>query len=108
MLIDILNKINSINENLFSGFDALMEGLGMPEWLADAIIDSFHILPLLFIVFFIIELIEYFYADKINSFMKKSEKAAPVMRFFCNCKYSVYSKVHNKGNINCDLPCHIR
>ena len=79
MLIDILNKINSINENLFSGFDALIEGLGMPEWLADAIIDSFHILPLLFIVFFIIELIEYFYADKINSFMKKSEKAAPLI-----------------------------
>lgn len=79
MFIDILNKINSINENLFSGFDALIEGLGMPEWLADAIIDSFHILPLLFIVFFIIELIEYFYADKINSFMKKSEKAAPLI-----------------------------
>lgn len=79
MLIDILNKINSINENLFSGFDALIEGLGMPEWLADAIIDSFHILPLLFIVFFVIELIEYFYADKINSFMKKSEKAAPLI-----------------------------
>lgn len=79
MLIDILNKINSINGNLFSGFDALIEGLGMPEWLADAIIDSFHILPLLFIVFFIIELIEYFYADKINSFMKKSEKAAPLI-----------------------------
>lgn len=79
MLIDILNKINSINENLFSGFDALIEGLGMPEWLADAIIDSFHILPLLFIVFFIIELIEYFYADKINSFMKKSEKTAPLI-----------------------------
>lgn len=79
MIIDILNKINSINENLFSGFDGLIEGLGMPEWLADAIIDSFHILPLLFIVFFIIELIEYFYADKINSFMKKSEKAAPLI-----------------------------
>ena len=79
MLIDILNKINSINENLFSGFDALIEGLGMPEWLADAIIDSFHILPLLFVVFFIFELIELFYADKINSFMKKSEKAAPLI-----------------------------
>ena len=79
MLIDFLNKINSINENLFSGFDGMIESFGMPEWLADAIIDSFHILPLLFIVFLIIELIEYFYSDNINSFMKKSEKAAPLV-----------------------------
>lgn len=79
MLIEILNKINTLNENLFSGFDSIIESFGMPDWLADAIIDSFHILPLLFIVFFIIELIEYFYSDKINSFMKKSEKAAPLI-----------------------------
>ncbi len=79
MLINILNQINTINENIFSGFDKIIESFGIPDWLADAIIDSFHILPLLFIVFFIIELIEYFYADKINSFMKKSEKTAPLI-----------------------------
>lgn len=79
MLIDILNKINTINENMFSGFDGMIENFGMPDWLADAVIDSFHILPLLFIVFLIIELIEYFYADNINSFMKKSEKTAPLI-----------------------------
>ena len=79
MLINILNKINSINENMFSGFDGIIENFGMPDWLADAIIDSFHILPLLFIVFLIIELIEYFYADNINSFIKKSEKTAPLI-----------------------------
>ena len=79
MLIDFINRINEFNENLFSGFDSIIEGFGMPEWLADAIIDSFHILPLLFIVFFIIEVIEFFYAEKINNFMKKSEKAAPAI-----------------------------
>lgn len=79
MLINILNQINTINENMFSGFDKIIENFGMPDWFADAIIDSFHILPLLFIVFLIIELIEYFYADKINSFMKKSEKTAPLI-----------------------------
>ena len=51
----------------------------MPDWLADAIIDSFHVLPLLFIVFLIIEFVEFFYSDKINSFMKKSEKSAPLI-----------------------------
>ena len=79
MLIDILNRINSINENMFSGFDGIIENSGMPDWLADAVIDSFHILPLLFIVFLIIELIEYYYSEHINSFMKKSEKTAPLI-----------------------------
>lgn len=79
MLISILNKINEINEGLFASFDGVIENLGMPDWLCDAILDSFHILPLLFIVFFIIELIEFFYSEKINSFMKKSEKSAPLI-----------------------------
>ena len=79
MLISILNKINEINEGLFASFDSVIENFGMPDWLCDAILDSFHILPLLFIVFFIIELIEFFYSEKINSFMKKSEKSAPLI-----------------------------
>lgn len=79
MLISILNRINEINEGMFAGFDSLVESFGMPDWLCDAILDSFHILPLLFIVFFIIELIEFFYSEKINSFMKKSEKSAPLI-----------------------------
>ena len=79
MLIDILNKINSINENMFAGFDSFVEHFGMPDWLCDAIIDSFHVLPLLFIVFIAIEFIEYFYAEKINNFMKNTEKASPII-----------------------------
>ena len=79
MLIDILNKMNSINENMFAGFDSFVEHFGMPDWLCDAIIDSFHVLPLLFIVFIAIEFIEYFYAEKINNFMKNTEKASPII-----------------------------
>lgn len=79
MLISILNRINEINEGMFAGFDSVIESFGMPDWLCDAILDSFHILPLLFIVFLIIELIEFFYSEKINSFMKKSEKSAPLI-----------------------------
>lgn len=79
MLINILNRINEINEGMFAGFDGIIENFGMPDWLCDAILDSFHILPLLFIVFLIIELIEFFYSEKINSFMKKSEKSAPLI-----------------------------
>lgn len=76
MFVEILNKINAINEELFSGFDSLIGNIAMPEWLADAIIDSFHILPLLFIVFLSIEFIEFFYSDKINTFIKKTEKTS--------------------------------
>ena len=79
MLIDILNKINSINENMFAGFDSFVEHLGMSDWLCDAVIDSFHVLPLLFIVFIAIEFIEYFYSEKINNFMKNTEKASPII-----------------------------
>ena len=79
MLIGFLNRLNDLNEGLFSGFDRIIESFGMPDWLCDAIIDSFHVLPLLFIVFLIIEFVEFFYSEKINSFMKKSEKSAPLI-----------------------------
>ena len=79
MLIDFVSKISELNEGLFEGIDGFIENLGMADWLADAIIDSFHILPLLFLVFLIIEVIEFFYAEKINAFMKGSEKTAPII-----------------------------
>lgn len=79
MFIEFLNKLNDLNENLFAGFDGIIESFGMPDWLSDAIIDSFHVLPLLFLVFLIIEFVEFFYSEKINSFMKKSEKSAPLV-----------------------------
>ena len=79
MLIGFLNRLNDLNENLFAGFDGIIESFGMPDWLCDAIIYSFHVLPLLFIVFLIIEFVEFFYSEKINSFMKKSEKSAPLI-----------------------------
>jgi len=47
----------------------------------------------MFLVFLIIEFIEYFYSEKINSFMKKSEKAAPAIGSFAaiipQCGFSV-------------------
>lgn len=93
MLLELINGINEFNENLFSGFDEFVESFGMADWLCDAIIDSFHILPLLFIVFFIIEVVEFFYADKINDFMKKSEKSAPAIESLAaiipQCGFSV-------------------
>ena len=76
MIIQFLNACNLLNDKLFEGVDGLISSIPMADWLLDAILDSIHTLPLLFIVFLIIEAIEYFYADKINQLIKSAEKAA--------------------------------
>ena len=67
--------------------------MNLSDWISDAIIDSLHILPLIFLIFIIIEVIEYFFADKINLIMKRSEKNAPlfgsVAAIFPQCGFSV-------------------
>ena len=75
MLISFINKINELNEWLFAPADSLIEKLPFAEWVTDAICDSIHLLPFLFIVFLIIELLEFFYADRLNSVLKKTGKS---------------------------------
>lgn len=74
-LIQIFNKIMSV------------------PWLIDAVKDSINVVPFLFFAFLFIELIEYFCSDKINNFLKKSEKYAPVAGTFAavipQCGFSV-------------------
>ena len=74
MITNFLHKILGLNDFLFGGIDRLIEGTGFPDWICDALIDSIHTLPFLFIVFVFIELFEYYYADKVNNFMKNSGK----------------------------------
>ncbi len=75
MLVSFINKINELNEWLFSPIDGLIEKLPFADWVIDAICDSVHLLPFLFIVFLIIELLEFFYADRLNSVLKKTGKS---------------------------------
>ncbi len=74
MIIQFLNFYNSINEKIFSNLDNYITSIYLPEWFTDAILDSLHILPFLFVVFVIIEIVEYFLANKINNLIKTSEK----------------------------------
>ena len=74
-----VSNINEATEKIFEPIDSLIEGLPLPEWLLDAIIDSLHLLPLLFLVFLIIEILEFFFAEKINTFIKKCEKTATLI-----------------------------
>lgn len=74
MLISVVNKINELNEWMFEPVDSLIEKLPFADWIIDAIVDSIHLLPFLFLVFLIIELLEFFWADRINSLLKKTGK----------------------------------
>lgn len=75
MLVSVINKINELNEYIFSPIDSLIEKLPFADWVIDAICDSVHLLPFLFLVFVVIELLEFYYADKINSLLKKTGKS---------------------------------
>ena len=75
MLVSLINKINELNEWMFAPIDGLIEKLPFADWVIDAVCDSVHLLPFLFIVFVIIELLEFYYADRINHLLKKTGKS---------------------------------
>lgn len=75
MLVSVINKINELNEWMFAPIDSAIEKLPFADWAVDAICDSVHLLPFLFIVFVLIELLEFYYADRINHLLKKTGKS---------------------------------
>lgn len=77
--ISILKFFVGMDNIFFSKIDAIINSLPFSVWANDAIIDSIHMLPFLFIIFLLIELIEYKYSDKINLFIKSSKNAGPVI-----------------------------
>lgn len=93
MLISLIEKINSINEFLFAPIDNIVEKLPFADWAIDAICDSIHLIPFLFFVFLIIEILEFYYADKINSTLKKTGKGSVLIgalaAIFPQCGFSV-------------------
>lgn len=78
-LITLIAKINQANEYLFLPLDRIVDKLPCTEWLTDAIKDSLHMLPFLFFIFVIIELIEYFYGNNMNKLSKYSKKGGPLV-----------------------------
>lgn len=73
--------------------NTFVANFSLAPWALDAIIDSIKIIPFLFIVFFVIEIIEFYYADKINSFIKKTGNASilagTLAAIFPQCGFSV-------------------
>lgn len=93
MLISILEKINNLNEWIFSPLDSLIEKLPFEEWVLDAITDSLHLLPFLFFIFIVIEVLEFYFSDKLNSCIKKARKRSiaigSLASIFPQCGFSV-------------------
>ena len=75
MLISILEHINNFNEWIFEPIDKLIELLPFEEWVADAVIDSIHLLPFLFFIFVLIEILEFYFSDKIDARIKKARRS---------------------------------
>ena len=93
MLISILEKINGLNEAIFTPIDNLISKLPIADWAIDGICDSIHLIPFLFIVFVIIEILEFYYADRINNALKKTGKSGVIIgalaAVFPQCGFSV-------------------
>lgn len=93
MLISILEKINNFNEMIFAPIDNLIGNLPFEEWIADAITDSLHLLPFLFFIFVLIEVLEFYFSDKIDSCIKKARKRSVAVgalaSIFPQCGFSV-------------------
>lgn len=93
LIIKILAFFNAINTCFFTPIDSLIEKLPFNEWILDAIIDSLHMLPFLFFIFVFIEVVEYFYSEKMTELAKYSKKAGPLAgslaASFPQCGFSV-------------------
>ena len=93
LLIKTVALINTLNETIFSPVDKLIELLPFSDWVIDAVVDSIHMLPFLFFIFVFIELIEYFYSDKMKKLAQYSDRVGPLAgslaASFPQCGFSV-------------------
>lgn len=90
---------------IFYPIDPLIEKIQIADWIKDALLDSLHMLPFLFIIFLIIEFIEYFFSDKMTSLIKHSDKGGPligsILASFPQCGFSVVaSTLYTKRLVN--------
>jgi len=85
--------LGGVTTYIFGPIDSLIAKIPMVYWAKDALRDSVHMLPFLFIIFFVIEFIEYFFAHKMTTLMKHSNKTGPligsILASFPQCGFSV-------------------
>ncbi len=93
MFIQFLKFLTDFNDKLFLPIDKIIEKLSLSEWISDALADSIHMLLFLFLTFLFIEILEYFYSEKVQNFSKYSSYAGPfvgaLLATFPQCGFSV-------------------
>ena len=93
MIIAILEKINLLINLFFSPFDNFINKIPFDEWVSDAIIDSVHLIPFLFFIFVVIEILEFYFSKKVHSLIihtkKRSIFIASLASIFPQCGFSV-------------------
>lgn len=76
---NLLHSIYSIFNFLFSLPEHIIEPIGfLPDFLKEALIDSLNLVPFLFVVFLLIEVIEQYFAKKKHLFVFFMKKVGPV------------------------------
>ncbi len=103
LIIKSVEALNSFNEWIFSPVDRFIDILPVAEWFADALKDSLHMLPFLFFIFVVIEVIEFFYSNKMTQLAKYSSKAGPLVgslaASFPQCGFSVIASTLYTKNL---------
>ena len=109
MFIEIISKITGINDYLFGFIDNFIDGLSIADFAKDAICDSIHLIPFLFLIFVFIEWIETYYTYKIKNISEFSYKYGPLIGAFVaglpQCGFSVIAtplyinKVISRGTL---------
>ncbi len=93
MILSVIEKINALNDFLFAHVDKVFENLPFDEWVTDAIVDSIHLLPFLFFIFILIEVLEFYFSQKIHSSIKSTHKRSILISslasIFPQCGFSV-------------------
>lgn len=90
---NFINLLGLSTNFIFGPLDSLIGKLSMADWAKDALTDSLHMVPFLFIIFVVIELIEYFFAHKMGKIIKHSNKTGPligsILASFPQCGFSI-------------------
>jgi hypothetical protein len=69
----------------FGSIDAYISGLHMPEFIADAIIDTIHMIPFLLVIFIVVELLERRYGKEMQHGIERAAAAGPLLGALFGC-----------------------
>lgn len=106
MFIELVKNINNFNSLILGWSDKYIEMLPIADFLKDAIIDSVNLVPFLFVIFFLIELVELYFSHNLRHVPQEAKLAGPFLGALTalvpQCGFSVIaSTLYIKNLITC-------